>query len=195
MKTSPLRKQFGEKLAAMRHGLRNEKYQNRGPSLRQFAQDSGVAFSMIGALELGKRSVGEKVLRKLAAALGLDEKATEEFVLEGLNTAEKDRVVSTMRDFPVEFLHAVPIQVCKFSYVDFDPIQVQEITAAPGTGRDEAQGGPDLVWRMADGSWFAVEIKVGQGKTREEALEKLARTQGKKKAGGQGKVKKEEPRG
>ena len=58
------RMRIGEKITALR--------KERGLSIRQLAEKSGVNISAISAIENGKASTGIDVLQKLASALGAD---------------------------------------------------------------------------------------------------------------------------
>jgi len=163
------RRNFGRKLRELR--LNHETESGGGVTLQRLAEISHVDYALISAVERGTRRVGEISLRKLAAALDLDEKGTESFVLEGLTAAGSNQILEEAKDFPVHFLHAIAREI-RLAFPDQDPGEIDEVVYHPASRENYS---PDLMWSNKEGEWFALEISLAKGRNPTEAVSKLKR--------------------
>ena len=164
-------KSFGEKLATARREFRSEKYRDKGPSLRELAQESGVGFGLIGAIENGRKRAGEKTLRKLAAALQLGTKETEELVMVGREVALLDRVEELMSQ--AEFEHFARWKL-GIPAISADMLKRDESDEIEDVSKFVySDPSCDVLLELANGEYVAVKVMTGRGETRDTALEAL----------------------
>ena len=84
----------------------------QGLSASKLSEMSGLHVSLISALEHGYRCIGEKSATKLSVALGLRDKAQEQFIYSAMEESA-DRLLKKSESYPVELLNYVPVQLQK----------------------------------------------------------------------------------
>jgi len=152
-----LQAEFGKSLRKAR--------EKKGFSLRQLEAESGVSFSLIGAIERGKRYAGENTLRRLAHALGIEGEECEDFVIRGLNFARRNRIKSDFEDYPSEFLHALLASI-KRQLPEFKPAKIVDASLdhiiPPSKGGRNTYDNlvHNLRWRMEDGTEYELVMEI-----------------------------------
>ena len=158
-------KEFGQKLAQLRKNYRSKKYSEKGPTLRQLGEDAGVDYSLIGAVEKGRKRAGKLTLRKIAGALQLDEMETREFVSEGSRAYSlvealqmeslKERLSPRIQGEMLQALFPqIPRSIAKMNII-------------------ERQDRLEVVAKLEDGRFCVVDASVIFGESEEDVAEKL----------------------
>ena len=126
----------------------------RGLSVRELEKASGVSFSLISALENGRRSAGPKTIRKLVRAFRLRGAERQRFLDLGGDTSGRHRVRVDEKRKGMLLLGALISALAGVDRADIEDIIIVH-HSRPGTVHD-------FVIRMRDCTMLAGEIKRGE---------------------------------
>ena len=106
--------QFGETLSSLR---KKAQFSNR-----ELAEEAQVPRSFIAGVQAGSRKIGEIQALKLADALGLDQAAQRDFVLEAVNTCS-EKVLKASQEYPATLINMLPL------FLGESGIKAQDVTS------------------------------------------------------------------
>ena len=156
---------FGKLLKELRNGYRGRDQIGSGLTLRELGDRAGINFARIGDLEAGRRFAGEETLKKLAAALELDEVASRDFMLRGMRAGSEMKLPEEYRGIPAELFELLMREILGVT-------RGKSLENVCEVGSDPLC---DLLWKNNTGEWFAFEIIGASGSDPKEAIRKLRR--------------------